>query len=142
MDWTERLKEYQKHERYFWSDGSWDKVARDTKGVICNDGMERVISAQFHARVGLVPAIRQELVKKVGRVMRFNGWEPTLLWIDGQPRRSYVKPTKRGAKLRKPGRPAGVKDAKPRQRRWAKRPAGMSRAEMIDSEPSAQRQSR
>jgi hypothetical protein len=110
-----------------WDDGFYGMVLGKLSGRVESDNVERLVSLNLHARLGIPKEIRPAVAKRLGRAMARRGWRPTHLWIEGEARRVYVRGADGGEpNIRKPGRPAGSKDAKKRTRRWYRRPEGES----------------
>jgi hypothetical protein len=121
MAWIEKLR---RDAEFYARHGMFADEVELMEPLVCDDGMARLAGASIRDQIGISSRMRRRLDKRVGRIMRQLAWEPRLLWLDGEPKRAWAKPVKPGGKLRRPGRPAGSKDAKPRQRRWHKRPEG------------------
>jgi hypothetical protein len=122
MAWIDKIRRDGENSLRF---GMWADEVRLMEPRIEADHMARLAGGAARDAIGISSRTRPRLDKRFAKMMRWIGWERRSVRIEGKVVRAWVKPTKPGATVRGRGRPAGKKDAKPRQRRWWKRPEGV-----------------
>jgi hypothetical protein len=121
MSWISRIR-CDAENQLRW--GDWIDAVALMEPRIEADGMARLNGEAIRSELNVSKRMARKRDKKVTAFLNSIGWRRHELWMDGRKRNVWIKPSRPDAAIRKPGRPAGSKDAKPRQRRFWKRPEG------------------
>jgi hypothetical protein len=122
MSWISRIR-CDAENQLRW--GDWIDAVALMEPRIEADGMARLNGEAIRSELNVSKRMARKRDKKVTAFLNSIGWRRHELWVDGRKRNVWIKPTTPNAAIREPGRPKGSKDAKPRQRRWHRRPEGV-----------------